>query len=126
VSLITSFLLLPSQHQISALQSEMDTSSIHSPGYLKLMNKYRYSYQQEALSSSPSNNKNRVYSKSGGGALVPGVIEIMNTRPTPYNFDNENRHQLSVFRLLYDQFNSSVLFQSGDARHSTGSMAYDR
>jgi hypothetical protein len=113
---------------VSALQSELDNSSIHSPGYLKLMNKYRYSYQHEAPSSSPI-NKNRVYSKSGGGVSpsLPGVLEIMNTRPTPYNFDNENRHQLSVFHLLYDQFNSSVLFRFGDSgRHSTGSMAYDR
>ncbi len=95
----------------------------------RLMNKYRYSYQHNEVT--PEEGRARAYSgKPGGdpdrdgGIEAKLLVEIMNTRPTPYNFDNENRSHLSVFTLMYNQLHFTIFGSTVEPGHS--SLAYDR
>lgn len=86
---------------------------------IKMMDKNKYASYQDG---SPTGKSSAVGNKGKAGS--GGLVDIMNTRPTPYNFDNENRNQLSVFRILYNQIHDN--FAISAARKSSSTFSYDR
>lgn len=86
---------------------------------IKMMDKNKYiSYQEPGSPSSPA-------IVPGKGNKAGGLVDIMNTRPTPYNFDNENRNQLSVFRILYNQIHDNFVM-TGRNHNRSSTFSYDR
>lgn len=93
---------------------------------IKMMDKNKYvSYQEggPVAKTSVGSGGNSSGGKNKGG-VSGGLVDIMNTRPTPYNFDNENRNQLSVFRILYNQIHDNFAISTGGRQSS--SFSYDR
>ena len=95
---------------------------------IKMMEKNKYaSYQDPGASEESAVLSRSPNGKKSGGA--GGLVDIMNTRPTPYNFDNENRNQLSIFRILYNQIHDNFAVTTAASSNRPGvasKFAYDR